>query len=87
MPYPSLHPEPLWQAMLMRTSSGDTQTQFWISLCELDMPFMPFPGLSSSGDQVLGKHMLPGGPCILITSLVLAAWLPSHVCCMSPLES
>ena len=35
--------------------------------------FVPFPGLSSSSEEVLGKHTVPGGLCILITSLVLAA--------------
>ena len=31
----------------------------------MGLHFVPFPGLSSSGDQVLGKHTLPGGWCIL----------------------
>ena len=31
----------------------------------LGMRFMPFPGPSSSGDQVLGECTLPGGWCIL----------------------
>ena len=30
------------------------------------------PHLSSSGDQVLGEHTVPGGPCVLITSLIPA---------------
>ena len=34
--------------------------------------FRPFPGLSSLGDQVLGECTVPGGLCILITSLVPA---------------
>ena len=42
----------------------------------LGMRFVPFPGLSSSGDQVLGQHTVPGEPCVLITSPVLAAWFP-----------
>ena len=29
---------------------------------------LPFPGLSHSDDQVLDKHTVPGGPCVLITS-------------------
>ena len=36
MPYPGLlHPEPLplRQALLTGASTGDTQTQFWLSLC------------------------------------------------------
>ena len=36
----------------------------------------PFPGMSCSGDQVLGKHTAPGGPCVLITSPVLATQFP-----------
>ena len=55
---------------------------------------MPFSGLSSSGEQELGEHTVPGGPCVLITSPVLAAWChgcarraTSQVCLMSPLES
>ena len=31
-----------------------------------------FPALSSSDDQVLGERTVPGGPCVLITSPVLA---------------
>ena len=80
--------------LLTCTSTGDTQTQFWPTLYVLGMCFMPFPGLSSSGNQVLGEHTLPGWPCILITSLVPATWFPgcamrapSQVCHMSPLES
>ena len=41
----------------------------------LGMRFVPFPGLSSSGDQVLGECTVPGGPYVLITSPVLAAQL------------
>ena len=37
---------------------------------------MPFPSPSSAGDYVLGEHTVPGGPCILITSPVLAAQFP-----------
>ena len=54
--------------------------------------FVPFPGPgpSHSGDQVLGKCTVPGGPCILCTSLVLATQFPGmraqfYVCCVSPL--
>ena len=53
---------------------------------------MSFPGLSSSGDQVLGKRTVPVGPCVLITSQVLATMFPgcalrapSQVCHVSPL--
>ena len=58
------------------------------------MRFVPFPGPSSSGDQVLGKCTVPGGPCILIASPVLAACshgcagrAPPQVCHVSPLGS
>ena len=37
------------------------------------MHFVPFPDLSSSGNNVLGACTVPGGPCILITSPVPAA--------------
>ena len=84
---------PYVRPLLTHTSTGDTQTQFWLSLCGLGMPFVPFPCLSSSGNQVLRKHTVPGGPCVLITFLVLDAWflgcamgVPSQVCNMSPLE-
>ena len=39
----------------------------------LDMRFVPFPGPSSSGDQVLGERTVPGGLCISIISLVPAS--------------
>ena len=64
---------PCGRPLLTCTSTGDTQTQFWLSFCGLGMHFMPFPGLSISGDQVLCDHTVPGGPCILITSPVPAA--------------
>ena len=38
--------------------------------------FVPFPGPSSSGDQVLGQRTVPSGPCILITYWVQAAQFP-----------
>ena len=64
MPYPGLlHPEPLplQQAILTRTSSGDTQTQFWLSLCGLGVRFAPFPDVGSSDDQVFGEPLSPVG--------------------------
>ena len=58
------------------------------------MGFVPFPGLSTSGDQMLGEHTVPGGPCVLITSPFLAAQFPgcavtapSQVWHVSPSES
>ena len=38
--------------------------------------FLPFPCLSSLGNQVLGERIVPGGLVILITSPVQAAWFP-----------
>ena len=61
-------PCPCGRPLLTCTSTGDTQTQFWLSLCGLGVHFVPFPGLISSGDQVLGECTVPGGSCILITS-------------------
>ena len=70
------------------TFTRDTQTLFWLSLCGLGMRFVPFPGLNSSGDQVLGEHTVPGGPCTLITSQVPTTHFPgSWVCRLSPQES
>ena len=43
---------------------------------QLGERFVPFPGPSSAGDYVLGEHTVPGGPCILIISPVLAAQFP-----------
>ena len=51
-----------------RTSTADTQTQFWLGLCGLGVRFVPFPGLSSSGNHVLGEHPVLCGPGILLTS-------------------
>ena len=93
MPYPGLlDPEPL--PLLTHTSTGDTQTQFWFSLCGLGIHLVPFLGLRSSGDQEIGKCTVPGGPYVLITSLVPAtrfpgctAGAPFQVYHMSPLES
>ena len=56
------------------------------------MCFVPFPGPSCSGDQMLGKYTVPGGPCVLCTFLVPVTWFPgcpmraqSQVCRASPL--
>ena len=51
--------------------SSTPQTHRQWSMC-----FVPFPGPSSSGDQVLGEHAIPGGLCVLITSPVPAPWFP-----------
>ena len=66
-----------------------TKAQSWLGLC-----LVPFPGPSSLGNVVFGEHTVPGGLCILITSLVPATQFPryaerapSQVCCVSPLES
>ena len=78
MPYPGLlHPEPLQQATadpyLHRRHSDTLLAQsLWVGHA-----FCAFPALSSSDDQVLGEHTVPGGPCVLITSPVLATQFPS----------
>ena len=61
---------------------------------QLGVRFVPFLGPSSSGGQVLGERTVPGGPCVLITTLVPAAQFPgrapralSQVCRVSPLGS
>ena len=59
---------PCGRPLLTQTFTGDAQTWFWLSLCGLGVCFVPFPGLSSSGDQVLSECAVPGGPCVLITS-------------------
>ena len=66
-----------------------TKAQTQLVVC-----FIPFPGPSLSHVQVLGKCTVPGGPCVLITSLVPAARFPgcamralSQVFCVSPLGS
>ena len=68
----TLSPCPCSRPLLTCTSTGDTQTQFWLSLCGLGVRFVPFSGLSSSGDQLLGERIVPHGPCILNSS-------PSHL--------
>ena len=47
---------PSSRPFLTHTFTGDTQTHFWLNFCGLSMCFVHFPGLNSSGDQVLGKH-------------------------------
>ena len=49
-------------------------------LCpEWTLHFKCFPGLSHSGNQVLGERAVPGGPCIFIASPVLATLFPGCV--------
>ena len=43
-------PCPCSRPLLTCTSAGDTQTQFWLSLCGLGVRFVPFLRLSSSGE-------------------------------------
>ena len=54
-------PCPCSRPVLTRTSIGDTQTEFRVSLCGLGLRFVPFLGLSASGNQVLGERTVPGG--------------------------
>ena len=56
---PVLHALPRSKPLGFRFS-GTSQRHSWLGL-----HFVPFPGLSRLGDQVLGEHTLPGGQCIL----------------------
>ena len=80
----SAAPRALRQASVDRTSQRDVfLAQFlWAGRV------VPFPGLSRSGDQVLGERTVPGGLCTLITSQVPTTHFPgSWVCSLSPQES
>ena len=67
---------PCGRPLLTCTSTGGTQTLLAQSLW-VECAFCAFPALRSSGNQVLGALTVPGGPCVLITSPVLAAQFPS----------
>ena len=71
----------------LQYSCLDTKAQTWLGLS-----FVPFPGPSSSGNQVLGERTLPRYMVHLITSPIPAArfpgctvGVPSQVSCVSPL--
>ena len=56
--------------------------------------FFSLPGLSNSGDQVLGEYTVPGRACVLTISPVPATCFPGctkrapfQVCCVSSLRS
>ena len=82
---PGLHALPRSKPLRFRFS-GTPQRHRLCWAC-----IMPFAGLSSSGNQVLGECTLPRWAVRLITSLVPAAWFPgcrvgvlSQMCCVSP---
>ena len=63
-------PCPCGRPLLTRTLTVDTQTQFWLSFCGLGMCLVPFPGLNSSGDQVLGQRTVSAsGSCLRSKSM------------------
>ena len=62
--YCTQSPCPCSRPLLTHTPTGDTQTEFRLSLCGLGVCFVPFTILKSSGDQMLGGCTVPGGPCI-----------------------
>ena len=64
---PGLSALPRSKLLRFRFSSTPPR-QTWLGLC-----FVSFPGLSSSGNQVLGKHTLPRWTVHLITSPVSVA--------------
>ena len=68
---------PWGRPLLTRTSTGDTQTQFWLGLCGSGLRFVPFPGLQL-GRAGAWQVYCPGGPCVSVTSLVPAAQLPRY---------
>ena len=85
---PVLHALPRSKPLRFRFLGTPTKAQ-----TRLGQRFVPFPGPSSSGDQVLGEHTLPRCVC-LIASPVPTAWFPgcavgapSQVCCVSLLGS
>ena len=59
---------PCGRPLLTCPCTGETETQFWLSLCGLGVHFVPFCCLSSSGPQVLGEHAVPRGLCVSTTS-------------------
>ena len=72
LPYPELMQWVTADLYLHRRHSDTVLAQ---SLC-VGHVFETFTCLRSSGDQVLGQCTVPGGPCILNTSLVLATQFP-----------
>ena len=48
---PGLYALPRSKLLKFRLLGYSTKVQTWLGMC-----FVPFPGLSSSGDQVFGKH-------------------------------
>ena len=66
--YPAFPALPRSKLLRFRFSGTPQRAQ-----TRLGMRFVPSPGPSSSDDQGLGERTVPGGPCILITSLVLSA--------------
>ena len=74
--------------------SGSDSRVLHKSIDSVGHAFCAIPGSEQCRRQVLGERTVPGGLCILITSLVPAAWFPvcasraqSQVCCVSPLGS
>ena len=74
--------------------SGSGSWALHKSIDSVGHAFCAIPGSEQCRRQVLGERTVPGGLCILITSLVPAAWFPvcasrapSQVCCVSPLGS
>ena len=79
MSYPGLlHPEPLplWQATADRTSAGDAQTEFWLSLCGVSGSWCT-QGLFEPSENFLHdfKHDF-AHPTVLLGSGISPAVLP-----------
>ena len=56
---------PALQALPRSKPSGSGSRVLQKAQTRLGLRFVPFPGRSSSGDQVLGERTLPGGQCVL----------------------
>ena len=56
---------PCSRPLLTRTSTGDSQTQFWFSLCGLGMRFVPFPGV-----YLITHKTTPSMSCFLLLPLI-----------------
>ena len=87
--YCTQSPCPCSRPLLTHTSTGDTQTEFWLSLCGLGVCFVPFPIWKSSSNQVLHECTVPGEPYIHLLGpepcihLLCSGPSFSWVCCES----
>ena len=69
---------PKWALHFMQFPGLSTQVLMCFTGAQTQMgcAFCALPSSVQFRDQVLGEHTVPGGPCILFTSLVLATQFP-----------